>query len=252
MAVKGIALITGASSGIGEATALALATDGYTVALAARRADLLDQLAERIRATGGNAICFTTDMCVPEQVEELAQAVQAQLGPIDVLINNAGVGAGASAWRLTDEQITSMLATNLIAPIQLTRAVLPAMLERGRGSIINIGSVAGHIATPGSTLYAASKFGLRAWNDGLRREVRRRGIHVSLVAPGYIRTPMTAGRGDRFMPGPELVAQAIVGLLRRPRRELVVPWYYSGLIWLAERAPWLMDLTLSWSKKRPG
>jgi short-subunit dehydrogenase len=247
---KGVALITGASSGLGAAIAVALATAGYRVALAARRVDLLEQLAARINAKGGEAACFPTDMRDPEQVAALAGEVIARFGRIDVLINNAGVGKSEATWKLSDETIAFILETNVIAPMHITRAVLPTMFAQGRGHIVNIGSVAGHIGSPGGSVYAASKFALRGWNDALRREVARRGIHVSLVAPGYIRTEMTRDVRGVPMPGPEIIGNAVLKLLRHPRREVVIPWYYNPLIWVSEHFPWAVDLILNWRKKQ--
>ena len=121
-----VALVTGASSGIGEATALALARCGYAVALTARRAELLEQLAGRIRRAGGIALPAPADLLAAGQIEGVVRAVEAQLGPVAVLINNAGVSVRHRAWRPRDEVIDSLLGTNLIAPIRVVRAVAPA------------------------------------------------------------------------------------------------------------------------------
>jgi NADP-dependent 3-hydroxy acid dehydrogenase YdfG len=128
---KGVALITGASSGLGAAVAIALATAGYKVAIAARRVDLLEQLAARVKALGSEAVCFPTDMRDPAQVAALARDVTARFGRIDVLINNAGVGTSEATWNVGDETIASILETNVIAPMQLTRALLPTMFAQG-------------------------------------------------------------------------------------------------------------------------
>jgi short-subunit dehydrogenase len=236
-----VALVTGASSGIGEATALALARSGYVVALAARRAELLEELAGKIRRAGGVALPVPADLRAGEQIERMARAVEAQLGPIAVLINNAGVSMRHRAWRPDDEVIDGVLGTNLLAPIKVVRAVAPLMVERRRGHIINIGSMAAHLGAPGSALYAASKAGLRIWSKTLGRELRPHGVHVSLISPGYIRTPMTA-RIRLPMPPPGAVADAALRLLRRPRREVVVPRYYALAAWLEWFAPWAVDL----------
>lgn len=240
----GVALVTGASSGIGAATALALARRGYALALAARRAPELEQVAGQITTGGGVALAVPADLRDDAQVERLVGLSLEHFGRIDVLVNNAGVSTRHRAYAPSDEQIELVLGTNLIAPLKLTRAVLPAMLERRSGHIINIGSVAGHVSATGHALYNASKHALRSWNDTLRREVRRQGIRVSLISPGFIRTPMTTEL--RFVPKarPELVARAVVKLLRRPRRELVVPGYYRPLIWLTRSWPTLADFLL--------
>jgi NAD(P)-dependent dehydrogenase (short-subunit alcohol dehydrogenase family) len=236
-----VALVTGASSGIGEATALALAGAGYAVALTARRAELLEALAARIRRGGGAALPVPIDLRAGEQIDGMVRAVEAQLGPVAVLINNAGVSLRHRAWRPSDEVIDGVLGTNLLAPIRVVRAVAPLMVERRRGHIINIGSMAAHIGAPGTALYSASKAGLRMWSKTLGRELRRHGLRVSLISPGYIRTPMTSSV-PWPMPPPKVVAAAALGLLRRPRREVVVPRYYAVAAWLEWFAPWAVDL----------
>lgn len=240
-----IVLLTGASSGIGAATAKQLASEGYAVVLAGRRAERLQQLCDEIRVQTPEAalLAVPTDVRDLAQIEHLvAQAIHT-FGRIDVLVNNAGVGETHKAWQATDAQIDNIMGTNFVAPVQLTRAVMPGMIARGQGSIINIASVASHISTPTSSLYCASKFALRAWNDALRREVHGMGIAVSLVSPGYIRTEMTA-EVPLAMPGPEVVAKAISGLIRKPKREVYVPGFYRPLRWLAAISPPLTDAIL--------
>jgi short-subunit dehydrogenase len=236
-----VALVTGASSGIGEAVALALAGSGYAVALVARRAELLERLGARIRAEGGVALPLPTDLRNDDQIEAMARAVEAQLGPVAVLVNNAGVSQRHRAWRPPEDVIENIIGTNLLGPVRVTRAIAPRMVERRQGHIITIGSVAAHVATPGSALYSASKAGLRLWSKALDRELRGLGVRVSLISPGYIRTPMTMN--IRFpMAPPAAVARATLGVLARPRRELIVPRYYALGVWLEWFAPWLVDL----------
>jgi short-subunit dehydrogenase len=236
-----VALITGASSGIGAATARALAGAGYAVALAARRGEALEQLCVEIRAAGGEALAITCDLCDPGQIAAMAAAARA-LGPIEVLVNNAGVGVPHRAWRAEEEQIADVLGTNLLGPMRVVREVAPQMVERRRGHIVNIGSVAAHLAMPGQSLYCASKAGLRTWSKALGRELHGAGVKVSLIAPGYIRTPMTRDVRLMPMPGPEVVARAVLRALRRPRREQVVPAIYVPAIWLDWFMPWVVDL----------
>lgn len=246
-----VALITGASSGIGAATARALAGAGYTVVVAARRAEALDALCAEIRAAGGAALAVRCDMREPDQIAALAEAARA-LGPVEVLVNNAGVSSPGRAWRAGEEQIADVLGTNLLGPIRATRAVAAQMVERRRGHIINIGSVAAHTPIPGHGLYAASKAGLRAWSRALGRELRGSGVAVTLIAPGYIRTPMTRHVRLMPMPGPEVVARAVLRALRRPRREQVVPALYAPVTWLDWFVPWLVDLAARLSARRAG
>lgn len=244
-----VALVTGASSGIGEATARALARAGYAVGLAARRGELLERLAAEIRAAGGVALPLPADMRDDAQIVAMARAVEAQLGPVEVLVNNAGVGVLHRAWRPDDEVIDGVLGTNLLGPIRVTRAVAPGMVRRGRGQIINIGSVAAYVAAPGNSLYCASKAGLRAWSKALGRELRGSGVKVSLISPGYIRTPMTVDVRAP-MARPEVVAETALRLLRRPRREVIVPRFYALGAWAEWFTPWLVDLAVARMVKR--
>jgi short-subunit dehydrogenase len=236
-----VVVITGASSGIGEATARLLAEKGHQLVLAARRADRLDALALAL-APKTDVLVVQTDVADPAQVEALVAKAVARFGTVDVLVNNAGMGHAFPWWEETPEGIVQTLNVNVAAPMLAARAVIPLMREKGRGHIINVASVAGHIATTG--LYAATKFALRGHSEALRRELAPLGIAVSVVSPGFIRTEMTEGLRMK-MPGPEIVAQAIERLVRRPRREVVVPGYYRLLIWLCWTMPWLADLILA-------
>jgi NADP-dependent 3-hydroxy acid dehydrogenase YdfG len=243
-----VVLLTGASSGIGEATAHALARRGHRLVLAARRAPAIAQLAAGIAAAGGQALAAPTDLLDNQQIASLVQRATDHFGRIDVLINNAGVAVAHRAGNPSDEQIDLVLGTNLVAPIKLTRAVLPQMLERQSGQIINIGSVASYVPAPTQALYNASKHALRGWNDTLRREIERQGVRVSLVSPGFIRTDMTRSMHAMPMPGPRIVARGIADLIARPRRELVLPTYYHLLLDIEYHWPGLHDLVLRFWK----
>ena len=236
-----VALVTGASSGIGAETARELARRGARVILAARRADLLAEQASAITAAGGQASVIEADVADLTSVERLAREAQAVYGQVDILINNAGIGWSDKFPVMAPEGVAQMLNTNLTGPILLTRLLLPAMLSRQSGAIVSVASVAGHIAT--DPLYSATKFGLRGFALSLRRKLRRSGVSVSVVSPGFIRTAMTQGRRAR-MPGPELIATTIAGLVERPRREVVAPRSYRVAIALEQLTPWLVDRAL--------
>lgn len=233
-------IVTGASSGIGEATARLLVANGCRVTLAARRTDKLEALAAQINPSGKRVTIAPTDVNKPGDLERLVERANAIFGRIDAVVNNAGVDNGAKHWwTLPPEKSALTLQTNLIAVVELTRLVLPQMLEHKAGSIINVGSVAGHIGT--SSLYSASKFGLRGFSLSLRRELAGTGVHVSLVSPGFIRTPLTETGRPMPMPGPEIVAKAIQNLLDHPRAETVVPGWYRFLIFLENAFPLIGD-----------
>ncbi|WP_407539397.1 SDR family NAD(P)-dependent oxidoreductase [Deinococcus radiomollis] len=232
-----VVLLTGASSGIGEATARHLATLGYALVLTARRAELLGRLADELGAAGTPVLTVAADVSDQRDRLRLVQAALERFGRIDALINNAGISIAQGHWWDAPDPLR-VLDVNLLAPIELTRLVLPAMLERGSGSVVNIGSVAGRVATHG--MYSASKFGLRGFSLSLRREVLHTGVAVSLVSPGFIRTPLTAG--TRLpMPGPEVVAQAVAEVLLRPRREVFAPAWYGPLSVTETLLPGLSD-----------
>jgi short-subunit dehydrogenase len=228
-----VVIVTGASSGIGRAIALRLGRPGSTIVLAARRTVELAEVSGKIAANGGTALAVPTDVRDPEQITALI----AQAGPVDVLINNAGVG-GSPSILAADGAVTAMLDINVLAPTRLMRAVVPQMRERGAGSIINIGSVAGEIGISGT--YSATKFALRGLTDSVRRELAGTGIGVTLIEPGHIATELT-GHRKKHMPGPEIVADAVERALRRPRRRMVVPVRYRFAMVAAGALPQLTD-----------
>jgi short-subunit dehydrogenase len=237
-----VVVITGASSGIGEATAIYLAGEGHKLVLAARRAERLETLAEGL-SRKCEVLTVPTDVADPAAVENLARAAFERFGAIDVWVNNAGVGGSGFKWlEESADNARHAIAVNLTAPILAARAVWPYMRKAGRGHIINIASVAGHVGTNG--IYSATKFGLRGHSEALRRELRPYGIQVSVVSPGFVRSEMTAHRSIP-MPGPEIVAKAISNMIRRPRREVVVPGWYRLLIALNRILPKLGDLILT-------
>ena len=236
-----VAIITGASSGIGAATAIELARRGARVVLAARRAEELAGVEGAIKAVGGEALAVPTDITDSRQLERLVARAIETYGHVDLLVNNAGVGSRSAYAQTTAEQIEAALDVNLVGAMLLTRLVLPGMLVRKEGAIIAVASVAGHIGT--DPVYSATKFGLRGFCIGLRREIWKSGVSVSLVSPGFIRTPFTSGRRPR-MPGPEIVAKAIARLALHPKREVVVPRSYRLAIWAERALPWAGDRVL--------
>ena len=162
-------------------------------------------------------------------------------GPVDVLVNNAGIGGTRDQrfWERDDWQ--RVLNVNLLAVIDLTHRVIPGMVARGRGHVVNIASVAGHVGT--EPLYSASKFGVRGFSVGLRRQLLGTGVHVSLVSPGFVRTEMT--RDVKWsLPDASIVARAVRSVIERPRAEVIVPGYYRTLIRLERLFPAVGDVAV--------
>jgi len=189
-----VALVTGASSGIGEATALALAAEGATVAIAARRRDRLEALAERIGGLG-RALVLETDVTDEQQVRAMVQKTVTDLGGLDVLINNAGVMLLGPILDAPTEEWRRMVELNLLGLLYCTHAALPHLLaaaERGRGvaDVVNVSSVAGRVARLGSGVYNATKWGVGAFSESLRQEVTKRHVRVTLIEPGAVATEL--------------------------------------------------------------
>src|SRR5215510_1255170 len=208
-----VALITGASRGIGRAIALRLAQAGATTVLAARTESALAAVAETIRASGAETLVAPTDLTDDQQLEALVNAALARFDHIDILVNNAGGGPPRTPVvkaRVRDWEWTVRL--NLWAPMTLTRLVLPSMIARRGGTIINICSLAGLAGKPGEAAYAAAKFGVRGFSQSLFEEVREYGVKVSTICPGYVDTAFIPPnrRVDRNkMIRPEDVAEVV-------------------------------------------
>ena len=183
-----VALVTGASRGLGVAIAGALAEAGAAVACAARTIDGVEATAAAITARGGRARAFALDVAQPQQVGRTVRAVEQALGPVDVLVNNAGVTLEKKTVDVTDEEWERVLTTNLGAMFRLARAVAPGMMERRRGKIINVGSMYGVIGVARYAAYCASKAGVDGLTRSLAVEWARYGIQVNCVAPGYMNT----------------------------------------------------------------
>jgi len=186
-----IALITGASQGIGRACAIELARAGATVALAARNQEKLDAVANEIRSSGGNASALKLDVASEDEIKTVVKAVVGQLGKLDILVNNAGITRDQLVMRMKRADWDAVMNTNLTAAFLLSQQVISPMLKQRWGRIINITSIFGQIGQTGQANYAASKAGLIGLTKALARELASRSITVNAVAPGYIETAMT-------------------------------------------------------------
>ncbi|MDQ6811314.1 MAG: SDR family NAD(P)-dependent oxidoreductase [Actinomycetota bacterium] len=182
--------VTGASSGIGEATALACARAGAGVALAARRADRIEKLAARIAQEGGRAVAIPTDVGDEEQARAFIERAHAEFGRLDVLVNNAGVMLLGPITNAATEEWRRMMHANVFGVLYCTHAALPLMAAQGSGHIVNVSSVAGRVARAGSGVYNLTKFGVGAFSESLRQEGVALGVRVTLVEPGAVATEL--------------------------------------------------------------
>jgi len=242
-----VAIITGASSGIGAVTARELARRGARVVLAARRAQELEVQVRAITEVGGQAIGIPTDITDVVQVIRLAEGAQQAFGRVNVLVNNAGANWVKSFAETSADEMSHLLQVNLLGAMLLTNVLLPQMQQQSSGTIISVGSVASRVAI--EPLYSATKFGIRGFSLALRRQLAGSGISVSLVTPGNIRTRMTMGLAE-YMPGPELVAVAIANLVSHPQREVIIPLKYRAIVSLDQFLPEISDFLFYWRHRR--
>jgi 3-oxoacyl-[acyl-carrier protein] reductase len=193
-----VALVTGASQGIGRSCALKLASAGAAVAVAARNQEKLNELVHEITAAGGKAAAFALDVGDEEQIKSTAKAVIAQFGKIDILVNNAGITRDQLVMRMKRADWDTVLQTNLTSAYLCIQQVIGSMLKQRWGRIVNITSIFGQMGQAGQANYAASKAGLIGLTMAIAREVGSRNITCNAVAPGFIETAMTASLGDEF------------------------------------------------------
>jgi short-subunit dehydrogenase len=224
-----IALVTGASSGIGAATARRLAAGGVTVALVARRADRLQEVLADCLTSAPDSRSWPADLADPEQAAALARTIWDELGAVDILVNNAGVPMRRPAQRLTMVEVERAMTINYLSPVAMTLALLPDMLDRGTGTIVNVSSLGGRLGIATEAAYCGSKFALAGWSESLYADLHGTGVAVRLVLPGAIDTeiwdqpdndaPMYSGP---LVPADE-VAEGIVACIASPSFEHYLP-----------------------------
>jgi short-subunit dehydrogenase len=245
--------ITGASSGIGEALAKALADEGATLILTARRTERLEALRGQLREPS-KVHLLPGDLGDPAAIEPLARKAEALVGRIDVLVNNAGISQRTKALETRIEDVRRLMEINFFAPIALTNAVLPAMLARRSGHIVIISSVAGYVGTPLRSSYSASKHAVRGYYDSLRAELHESGVGVTIACPGYINTEITEhaiapgggehGRRDKAIRNglsPEACAKAIARAIAQGKSEMNIGGPEVMAIYLKRFFPKLVE-----------
>ncbi len=257
-----VVLITGASSGFGADSAHLFAKEGAKVVLAARRLDRLQKLVDEIQDQGGEAIAVPVDVTNLDEIKMMVQTTLDFYGQIDILFNNAGFGR--SDWFENLDMvhdIETQIAVNLTGLIQVTRAVLPHMIERGEGHIINMSSIVAWTAMPFYSVYGATKFGVRGFTDTLRREIGHFNIRVSGVYPGPAATEFAqhtnrdSVASDLSAPSwmvmtSEFVAKQVVKIAKLPRRTVILPWWFGTIILFDNHFPRISDLIQSQYTKK--
>ena len=237
-----VALITGASSGIGWALAEELARQGHAVGLTARREEKLAALAGRIEAAGGRAAYAPADAGVRSEIHTAIARVREELGPIDLCVANAGLGASEPLLTPNAADYEAMVRVNLLGPYYAFEAVAPEMQARGSGHLVAVSSLAAYVTAAGSGQYCATKAGLSMWMESIRLELQPHGIAVTTIHPGFVETPMTEVN-DFEMPllmSAEKAAGLMARAIRRKKKVYDFPWRMSVAARLARHAPdWL-------------
>ena len=238
-----VAIITGASSGIGWEMAKALAAQQCAVGVLARRRDRLEALVQEIHAAGGKAAYAVADVADRAATLAAIHALRDQLGPVDLLIANSGVGVPTTLEPMNIDEVDLMFKVNTLGVVYAIEAVLPEMLKRGKGHLAAISSLASYLGMPGESGYCSSKAAVNVYMEGLRVQLRRRGIAVSLICPGFIETPMTAVNRFKmpFLMKADRAAQLILRALSRKKKVYNFPWQTTLLMKIAA---WLPDWVL--------
>jgi short-subunit dehydrogenase len=236
------AVVTGASSGIGWALAVALARQGARVGAVARRGDKLAELAAQVRATGGTIATADADVSDRAALHTASRSLESELGPTDLLIANAGMSHHTGAKEMHVEKVEEILRVNFLGVVYSIEAVLPGMLERGRGHLVGISSMAAFKGLPGAAAYCASKSAVNAYLESLRIELRSKRVAVTAVCPGFVNTPIIARNPSTlFLMEPDAAANRILNALRRRPGLYRFPKRMSALMWLSKWVPdWLV------------
>jgi short-subunit dehydrogenase len=255
MQKKGIALVTGGGTGIGRGIALALARRGMDMALVGRRIAPLEAVAQEVSALGGRGVALPADLTVTGERAALIERVHAALGPVDLLVSNAGVMVGGDLALLSAAEIEQAVLLNLAAPMDLTRLALPDLTLR-RGAVILVASAASYLPLPSISIYTATKAGLGAFGETLRYELGPLGVRLLIAYPPAVKTEMTAGMAEAAgmpiypMLAPEKAGERIVAALFSHKRELRFGLIEQAAARLYGLAPWLVRAGLRTQRRR--
>ena len=239
-----VVMITGASSGIGRGLALAVARRGAKLGLIARRVEALDQLVGEIEALGSKAIAFPADVQNSRSLVAAVERVGTELGPIDVLIANAGIGPTKHASNLTGEDVAEVININVIGAANSATAVVPQMAARGKGHLVVISSLAAYRGLPKSAAYCASKAAVSAFFESFRLDLEPQGIDVTIIHPGFIKTDLTAGRQAQlpFLMELDDAEKKIVGAIEKRKKIYSFPWQLATIVRAGMIMPvWMYD-----------
>ena len=225
-------LITGASSGIGRGLALDLAKRGARVGLLARRKGLLDEIVKEIQDDGGRAVALAANVQDLPAVREAVDQLQTDFGPIDVLVANAGVGVTNDAAALDASAVARVIGVNVIGAANCVAAVVPSMVDRGHGRLVAISSLVAYRGLPKSAAYCGSKAAVSAFFESLRLDLQGKGVEVTIIHPGFIKTPLTAGRHAQmpFLMELEDAITKIVWAIEKRRKSYAFPWQLATIV----------------------
>ena len=237
-------MITGASSGIGRGLATELSGRGAIVGLIARRAGTLQELQAEIEKAGGRALAVAGDVRDASSIKAATDRIENELGPIDVLIANAGIGTSTDGSQVSGEEVANVMSVNVIGAANSVSAVLPQMVERRKGQLVVISSLAGYRGLPKSAAYCASKAAVSAFFESLRLDLAPKGIDVTIIHPGFIKTPLTAGRDAQmpFLMELDDAVKKIVNAVERRKKSYAFPWQLATIVRAGMIMPiWMYD-----------
>jgi len=227
-----VVMITGASSGIGKGLALELARRGAKRGLVARRQNLLDEIVNSVRLRGVKAFAIAADVRDADAMKGAAERIQAELGPIDILIANAGIGTSHHISQLDPIHAANVISINVLGAANSVAAVVSQMVERGKGQLVAISSLAAYRGLPLSAAYCASKAAMSAYFESVRLDLRGTGVGVTIIHPGFIKTPLTAGREAHmpFLMELDDAVQKIVSAIEKGKRSVAFPWQLATVV----------------------